>query len=298
MNLFKKLFLTKYCIWFFMAVEEDLEDICVELKIVVLVFILGKIKFINLHKDMDFFSLSDFSQFHALLMDTTDVNAVNSAAKLVLSVVLGSIIGYERKSKGQVAGVGTFALISAGATLAMILSIYIPQEFAGDGRGDPGRIAAQVIAGIGFLGAGAIIRMKGSIKGVTTAAGIWLAAMIGMAVGAGMYVVAVIAMILMLIVLVYFSSYEQHVNIGWKNKTIRIECRTGVIDTEKFTQILKEQGVKISDTFLKQDFEAGMVVLSFIVMIKSNTNLINLFKAIHESDVSVTTVTLDSDFNL
>ena len=107
---------------------------------------------------------------------------------MVLSMLLGAVVGFERKRKGQTAGVRTFSLISMGATLAMLLSIYVPQEYMGLKNGDPGRIAAQVITGIGFLGAGAIIQMKGSVRGLTTAAGIWMVAIIGMAVGVGMYV--------------------------------------------------------------------------------------------------------------
>mgnify|MGYP001140431653 FL=1 len=103
-----------------------------------------------------------------------EVNPVGSIFKMCLSMLLGSLVGYERKRKGQAAGVRTFSLIAMGASMAMILSIYVPQEYLGLKNGDPGRIAAQVITGIGFLGAGAIIQMKGSIRGLTTAAGIWM----------------------------------------------------------------------------------------------------------------------------
>ena len=115
-----------------------------------------------------------------------DVNLVGAIFKLMLSLVIGSAIGLERRRKGQVAGMRTFSLICMGATLAMLISIYIPQEYMGLKNGDPGRIAAQVIFGIGFLGAGAIIQMKGSVKGLTTAAGIWMTAAIGLAIGSGM----------------------------------------------------------------------------------------------------------------
>ena len=118
-----------------------------------------------------------------------DVNLVGAIVKLVLSMVLGATIGFERRRKGQIAGMRTFALISMGATLVMLVSIYIPQVYLGLKNGDPGRIAAQVVSGVGFLGAGAIIQMKGSVRGLTTAAGIWMAACIGLAVGAGMYLV-------------------------------------------------------------------------------------------------------------
>ena len=122
-----------------------------------------------------------------------EVTTISSIFKLLLSMLLGSIVGFERKRKGQTAGVRTFALISMGATLAMLLSIYVPQEYLGLKNGDPGRIAAQVLSGIGFLGAGAIIQMKGSVRGLTTAAGIWMVATIGLAVGVGMYLLSIVA---------------------------------------------------------------------------------------------------------
>ena len=114
-------------------------------------------------------------------VNSVEVTAVSSVYKLLLSLLLGCCVGMERKRKGQTAGLRTFALISMGATLAMILSIYVPQEYLGLTNGDPGRIAAQVITGIGFLGAGAIIQGKGSVRGLTTAAGIWMVATIGLA---------------------------------------------------------------------------------------------------------------------
>ena len=136
-----------------------------------------------------------------------DVNFVGSVFKLLLSMVLGAMVGLERRHKGQIAGMRTFALISMGATLAMLVSIYIPQEYLGLKNGDPGRIAAQVISGIGFLGAGAIIQMKGSVRGLTTAAGVWVVAAIGLACGGGMYVLAIAATVLVLAGLEAFNFF-------------------------------------------------------------------------------------------
>ena len=96
---------------------------------------------------MDFFEL----------ITNSEVTFANAVLKLILALLLGALIGLERKRKGQIAGMRTFALITMGATLAMLVSIYIPQEYMGLKNGDPGRIAAQVVSGIGFLGAGAII---------------------------------------------------------------------------------------------------------------------------------------------
>ena len=134
-------------------------------------------------------------------LNATEVNTLSSVYKLLLSMILGCLVGYQRKKRGQTAGVRTFSLIAMGATLAMILSIYVPQEYLGLKNGDPGRIAAQVVTGIGFLGAGAIIQMKGSVRGLTTAAGIWMVATIGMAVGVGMYWISLIATLMILLVL-------------------------------------------------------------------------------------------------
>ena len=129
-------------------------------------------------------------------INSVEVNPASAIFRLGLSLILGSVVGFERKRKGQIAGVRTFALISLGATLAMLISIYVPQEYMDAKNSDPGRIAAQVITGIGFLGAGAIIHMKGSVKGLTTAAGIWIVAAIGLAVGIGLYMLAVVATLL------------------------------------------------------------------------------------------------------
>ena len=87
------------------------------------------------------------SLYHSII--SPDVNLIGAVTKLVLSLILGATIGIERRRKGQIAGLRTFALISMGATLAMLISIYIPQEYLGLKNGDPGRIAAQVVSGVG-----------------------------------------------------------------------------------------------------------------------------------------------------
>lgn len=231
------------------------------------------------------------------MLQSTEVNFFNTLARLLLSVVLGCAVGYERKSRGQIAGVGTFALISAGATLAMTLSIYIPQEFIGLKNGDPGRIAAQVITGIGFLGAGAIIRMKGTIKGLTTAAGIWLMAMIGMAVGSGLYILGICATLIMIGVLTGVSDYEQRVNIGWKTKTLKIKISGTDIALTEISKVITDSNVRIVDTFLKQDFEADVTTISMITLVKANLDIPMLFRNLRKFS-NIKSVSFDSDFNL
>lgn len=105
--------------------------------------------------------------------------------KVVLSLILGGVLGMERQYHDKPAGYATNCLICLGATLFTILSQYM-----GNQGGDPGRIAAQIVTGVGFIGAGSILRDGNKISGLTTAAGVWLVAAIGMAVGYGEYVLA------------------------------------------------------------------------------------------------------------
>ena len=114
--------------------------------------------------------------------------------RLALAAALGMVIGVERTYRAKTAGIRTHFLVALGSALFMIVSRY-----GFDGTGDPGRVAAQIVSGIGFLGAGTIIMQKHVVHGLTTAAGMWVAAGIGMASAAGLYSVAVISTVLALI---------------------------------------------------------------------------------------------------
>ncbi len=205
---------------------------------------------------------------------------VSSMFRLILSMVLGMVVGAERKRKGQVAGIRTFALISMGACLAMLLSIYVPQVYLGLKNGDPGRIAAQVITGIGFIGGGAMIHMKGSVKGLTTAAGIWMTAIIGMAVGIGMYLCSIGATLLILITLVSFEHYEKRRKLGQETKVISLTV-DGILDSvDKYRIVFKEDDVHLSTFFIEYDYEKNITELNFVVLVHAYTNLMPLLMTI------------------
>jgi putative Mg2+ transporter-C (MgtC) family protein len=127
-----------------------------------------------------------------------EISDLELLARLALAAVLGAVIGTEREARDQPAGLRTHVLVSVGAALFTLVSAYAFEEFrrpatVGGGQTfpDPTRIAAQIVTGIGFLGAGAIIRQGLSVRGLTTAAALWISAAIGMASGAGYYVGAV-----------------------------------------------------------------------------------------------------------
>lgn len=211
------------------------------------------------------------------MLTATEINVVNAVARLLLSMALGAVVGAERKRKGQIAGVRTFALISMGACLAMLLSIYVPQEFLGLKNGDPGRIAAQVITGVGFLGGGAMIHMKGSVRGLTTAAGIWITATIGMAVGVGMYYSSLVATVLTLLVLVGFEYYEHRAGMGQENRAIKLTIGGIVTDIAPYAKALDEAGVHLSTYYLAYDYELSTTALTLIVLAPSHRDYLPLF---------------------
>ena len=135
------------------------------------------------------------------LIDSSTIDAGTAIVRLLIGFLLGAVIGAERQARRREAGLRTFTLICLGSTMSMLVSIWIPQTYPNFLNGDPGRIAAQVLTGIGFLGAGAIIQGKGSVHGLTTAAGVWVVAVIGLAVGAGMFLPAIILTLLTVSVL-------------------------------------------------------------------------------------------------
>ena len=218
-----------------------------------------------------------FLNWHGNLVDSLnslEVNLPNSVFRLFMSMLLGMIVGAERKRKGQTAGIRTFSLISMGACLAMLLSIYVPQEYLGLKNGDPGRIAAQVITGIGFLGGGAMIQMRGTIKGLTTAAGIWITAIIGMAVGIGMYVVSICATCLVMITLITFEQYSKRKKIGQDSKVINISVEGILENIDEYREVLKANDIHLSTFYVEYDYEKKITELNFVILVHAYTNVL------------------------
>ena len=129
---------------------------------------------------------------------------IDLAMRLTVGLVLGAIIGFERELHRQPAGFRTHSLVSLGAALFTVVSAF---GFGGD-QVDPTRIAAQIVSGIGFIGAGTILQYRGHIRGLTTAASLWSVAAIGTAAGAGLYVVAVVGTLLILVILSILDRVE------------------------------------------------------------------------------------------
>ena len=147
-------------------------------------------------------------------------NLILLACSLLLATILGGLVGYQREVSGHAAGFRTHILISLGSALIMIISIYgIPSETTRD----PMRLAAAGVTGMGFLGAGSIIKNGVTVKGLTTAASIWVTMAIGMATGAGYFVLSIITTIITLLCLISFQKFEDWTSEKLTNILIIVE---------------------------------------------------------------------------
>jgi putative Mg2+ transporter-C (MgtC) family protein len=193
------------------------------------------------------------------MINTIDTNFI---VALCVATVLGGVLGLEREIHGRPAGLRTHLLVSLGSATFMILSPYV----ASMGKGvpaDPGRIAAQIVTGIGFLGAGAIVREGISVHGLTTAACLWIAAAIGMAAGVGRYMGAVLITVIALFALLLLPWVEAR----FKAHSYRVlEVVTPLdVDVYDILNAVKEQDVLILRYDLDHDYIENTLKITFVV---------------------------------
>ena len=164
--------------------------------------------------------------------------------KLLLAVLLGGMVGFERELAGKPAGLRTNILICLGAALLMDLSIRIGLVEGGARIGDPSRIAAQIVTGVGFLGAGTIMQSQGVVTGLTSAATIWVVAAIGMAIGTGFYVEGLGAGLLVTFVLAGLGRLEHWARRARRVASITIRTKLGTPEVE-IARILRIHGLNV-----------------------------------------------------
>lgn len=183
--------------------------------------------------------------------------------KLGLSILCGGAIGLEREVSDKPAGLRTNMLICVGSTLITMTSLHVALTYAERqvNIADPGRIAAQIVSGIGFLGAGTIIQARGSVHGLTTAATIWVMAGVGLAIGAGTYAPALTTTAILLLVLVALGWAERHFAPPRRFVHFAVVARRGpgLIDavnelTERHARGVSDVGLKTADDGLRMTF--------------------------------------------
>jgi len=195
--------------------------------------------------------------FLAMWQNVYEINAVSIFVRLFLAVLLGGIIGIERGIKGRPAGMRTYMLVCVGSALVMITNEYLSGIFIG---ADPARMGAQVISGIGFLGAGTIIiTRENQVRGLTTAAGLWASACMGLAIGVGFYAGAFIGMFFILFV----TGVVHRLDTRLVSRSRIIDVYVELCDSEHIHSLLEHlQTAKIQVRYLevqrpKYDAESG-----------------------------------------
>ena len=163
--------------------------------------------------------------------------------QLAVAVLLGGAIGLERELSGKPAGLRTNVLICTGAAFFTVLSLHIAAD-----RGDPGRVAAQILPGIGFIGAGTILHMRGAVTGLTSAATIWVVAAIGMALGSNAYLEAIGATALVLLVLGGLRKVERLVALKATRSHLLVHARAEATTVEDLESVVRATGLEIERT--------------------------------------------------
>ncbi len=172
--------------------------------------------------------------------------------RLVLACILGGVIGYERQSRRKSAGLRTNVLVCLGSCLIMIMSIELYQDVEGKTNADPARLAAQVVSGIGFLGAGAIMKEGLSVTGLTTAACLWVVAGVGLAVGAGYYSGALISTALVFVTLGSLSRLDDWVDHE-KNLSLNIHTVDRPGQLMRISRCLEDLQLRVRGIKVKAD---------------------------------------------
>lgn len=199
-------------------------------------------------------------------MQVREVTYIAIAIRIAVAVILGGIIGLERGLKNRPAGLRTYMLVCVGACLIMVTNQYIYQVF---GTGDPVRMGAQVVSGIGFLGAGTIVVTKrNQIKGLTTAAGLWAAAAVGLSIGIGLYEAAVIGGVVIFIVLSLIHSWDNKMRQNSKMVEIYIEL-TRTINLGDFLRKIREMDLEIESIQTEQESAIEDGKRSYIIILKA-----------------------------
>ena len=190
--------------------------------------------------------------------------------KLFVAAILGGIIGWERHKRGRPAGLRTHLLVCIGVTLMMLVSEHIFLKYQGYGhnsvlRIDPARIAAQVVTGIGFLGAGTIMRSRTSIRGLTTAASLWVVAGIGLAVGSGFILPAIFTTVIAMMILTLNSFVEKKLKRN-KYRTMKMLISGQGHFLDDISQILEKHSVKLKNYKFKNNIQKNEVEYDLDVM--------------------------------
>ncbi len=216
-------------------------------------------------------------------------------ARLVLAGVMGSVIGFERERLLWAAGLRTHMLVCVGACLFMIVSAFGFSDVLGqkDVVLDPSRVAAQVVSGIGFIGAGTILLRGEVVKGLTTAASLWAVAAIGLAVGGGLYVAAIAATVLVVGILAGVKPIEEHWRDRLHSRALHLTVKAGSLSIDTLQAATGERASRVRQFVVRPGDEEGVEEVTVAFVRLSQTSVAAIAERLRQNP-SVLSVRLGS----
>lgn len=218
------------------------------------------------------------------------MNIKNIIIRLLLSVIIGGVVGYDREYKNRPAGFRTHILVCIGSTVAALIEIQsidlimkqveMNPELIGMLKIDLGRLSAQVISGVGFLGAGTIIRNNGSVKGLTTAASIWAVACVGLAIGMGLYTISILSTFAILMALIFLKAFQNKFIIRQEKIKFEVRYDDKINAIKEIDEVLLDAEVNIKNIEFKsidnvnEGYRENICIYTILVSNNIDLNLI------------------------
>ena len=205
----------------------------------------------------------------AVMTAAREFTYLEAGLRILMAIVLGGMIGMERGLKNRPAGLRTYMLVCLGACIVMLTNQYVYEAF---GVGDPVRMGAQVVSGIGFLGAGTIIvTARNQIKGLTTAAGLWASACVGLALGIGLYAVSIMGSVAIFVILTLLHELDFHMRRSTKQVEVYVELKHNVA-VGQFLDFVRDRHYEPSNLQILLENTSDNGILAFSVTLKGQKN--------------------------
>ena len=205
----------------------------------------------------------------AIMTTAREFTYLEAGLRILMAIVLGGMIGMERGLKNRPAGLRTYMLVCLGACIVMLTNQYVYEAF---GVGDPVRMGAQVVSGIGFLGAGTIIvTARNQIKGLTTAAGLWVSACVGLALGIGLYAVSIMGSVAIFVILTLLHELDFRMRRSTKQVEVYVELKHNVA-VGQFLDFVRDRQYEPSNLQILLENTSDNGILAFSVTLKGQKN--------------------------
>ncbi len=205
----------------------------------------------------------------AIMTTAREFTYLEAGLRILMAIVLGGMIGMERGLKNRPAGLRTYMLVCLGACIVMLTNQYVYEAF---GVGDPVRMGAQVVSGIGFLGAGTIIvTARNQIKGLTTAAGLWASACVGLALGIGLYAVSIMGSVAIFVILTLLHELDFRMRRRTKQVEVYVELKHNVA-VGQFLDFVRDRHYEPSNLQILLENTSDNGILAFSVTLKGQKN--------------------------